>query len=119
MSILHKFKKSVQKNEIKFHNSFLGVYFMYGEFLDLESGKCRSGESFKEGVKVGVKIPGASAPGISRFIALLMCPFGKKIVAFVIYNDKSREIFHADFAYGFHSQFFKIDHFDRLDAVFG
>ena len=119
MSILHKFKKSVQKNEIKFHNSFPGVYFMYGEFSDLESGKYRSGESFKEGVRGRVKIPGAGATGISRFIALLMCPVWKKIVALVIFNDKSREIFHADFAYGFHSQFFKIDHFDRLDAVFG
>lgn len=48
----------------------------------------------------------------------LMCPFGKKIVAFIVDDNKSREIFHPDLTYGFHTQFFEINHLYRLNAVF-
>ena len=41
----------------------------------------------------------------------------EKIVAFVVHEDEGREVFYADFADSFHTEFFEIDHFDRFYAV--
>ncbi len=41
-----------------------------------------------------------------------MCPFGKKVISFIIYNNESGEIFDPYFAYSFHAKFFKIDYFN-------
>ena len=48
---------------------------------------------------------------------LSMSPLSEKIVAFVIDDDEGREVFYADFADSFHTEFFEIDHFDRFYAV--
>lgn len=55
--------------------------------------------------------------GILLIQVILMCPFGKEIVAFIVYNDKSREVFYADFTYSFHSELFKVYDFHGFYAV--
>ena len=43
----------------------------------------------------------------------------EEVVALVIHEDECREVLHADFPDGFHSEFRKLDAFDALDVVLG
>ena len=43
----------------------------------------------------------------------------EEVVAFVVHDDKGREIFDTYFTDGLHAKLFEIDQLDRLDAVLG